>query len=33
MMTIFTDNARKVIEERYHIPVGNMTWFTFDKFE
>jgi len=28
-----TDNPRKVIEERYHIPVGQMTWFTFGRFE
>ena len=27
------DNARKVIEERYHIPVGNMKWFTFGRSE
>lgn len=28
-----TDNPRKVIEERYHIPVGQMKWFTFGRFE
>jgi adenylate cyclase class 2 len=27
------ENARIVIEERYHIPVGSMKWFTFSKFE
>ncbi len=27
------DNARKIIEERYRIPVGNMQWFTFDRCE
>jgi adenylate cyclase class 2 len=27
------ENARIVIEERYHIPVGSMKWFTFDRFE
>jgi adenylate cyclase class 2 len=27
------ENARIVIENRYHIPVGNMTWFTFERFE
>jgi len=27
------ENARIVIENRYHIPVGNMKWFTFGKFE
>lgn len=27
------ENARIVIEERYHIPVGNMKWFTFERFE
>jgi adenylate cyclase class 2 len=27
------DNARIVIEGRYGIPVGKMTWFTFDRFE
>lgn len=26
-------NARWVIENIYRIPVGNMKWFTFDKFE
>lgn len=30
---VVTDNPRKVIEERYHIPVGSMKWFTFDRFE
>jgi adenylate cyclase, class 2 len=28
-----TDSPRKVIEERYGIPVSRMTWFTFDRFE
>jgi adenylate cyclase class 2 len=28
-----TDSPRKVIEERYRIPVGHMTWFTFGRFE
>ncbi|MBP9760368.1 MAG: class IV adenylate cyclase [Candidatus Pacebacteria bacterium] len=28
-----TDNPRKVIEERYGIPVGTMKWFTFERFE
>jgi adenylate cyclase class 2 len=27
------DNAKVVIEQRYGIPVGTMTWFTFDRFE
>ncbi|MBU6321083.1 MAG: hypothetical protein KGI78_01375 [Patescibacteria group bacterium] len=27
------ENPRIVIEERYRIPVGTMTWFTFDRFE
>jgi adenylate cyclase class 2 len=27
------DNPRIVIEERYSVPVGHMTWFTFDRFE
>lgn len=27
------ESARIVIEERYHIPVGSMRWFTFSKFE
>lgn len=27
------ENARTVIEQRYHIPVGTMKWFTFNKFE
>ena len=27
------DDARAVIEERYHIPVGTLHWFTFDKIE
>ncbi len=27
------ESARTIIEERYHIPVGAMSWFTFDKFE
>jgi len=26
-------DARAVIENVYHIPVGDMKWFTFDKFE
>lgn len=26
-------NARRVIEQVYGIPVGEMTWFTFDRFE
>jgi adenylate cyclase class 2 len=26
-------SAREVIEQDYHVPVGNMKWFTFDKFE
>ncbi len=26
-------NARWVIENKYNIPVGKMTWFTFDRFE
>ena len=26
-------NARRVIEQVYDIPVGEMTWFTFDRFE
>lgn len=30
---VVTDNPRKVIEERYGIPVGTMTWFTFERFE
>ncbi len=30
---VVLENARLVIENRYHIPVGNMKWFTFDKFE
>jgi adenylate cyclase class 2 len=25
------DDARKIIEERYGIPVGTLTWFTFNK--
>jgi adenylate cyclase class 2 len=28
-----TDNPRKVIEDRYKIPVGRMRWFTFERFE
>jgi adenylate cyclase class 2 len=27
------ENARIVIEQRYHIPVGSMKWFTFERFE
>ena len=27
------ENPRTVIEKRYHIPVGRMRWFTFDRFE
>jgi adenylate cyclase class 2 len=27
------ENARTVIENKYHIPVGTMKWFTFDRFE
>lgn len=30
---VVLENARLVIENRYNIPVGNMKWFTFDKFE
>lgn len=30
---VVTDNPRKVIEGRYGIPVGTMTWFTFERFE
>lgn len=30
---VIFENARTVIENRYHIPVGKMRWFTFDKFE
>jgi len=30
---VVTDNPRKVIEERYNIPVSTMKWFTFDRFE
>lgn len=26
-------NARWIIENKYHIPVGTMEWFTFDRFE
>jgi adenylate cyclase class 2 len=26
-------NARHIIENKYNIPVGDMTWFTFDRFE
>lgn len=26
-------DPRMVIEEVYNVPVGNMTWFTFDRFE
>ena len=26
-------NARWIIENVYHIPVGKMRWFTFDRFE
>jgi adenylate cyclase class 2 len=27
------DDARAVIEEHYHIPVGSLHWFTFEKIE
>jgi adenylate cyclase class 2 len=27
------DDAKTIIEKRYSIPVGEMSWFTFDKFE
>lgn len=27
------ESPRTVIEERYGIPVGTMSWFTFDRFE
>jgi adenylate cyclase, class 2 len=27
------DDARAIIEGRYHVPVGTMRWFTFDKCE
>lgn len=27
------EDARKIIEGRYNIPVGTMRWFTFDRFE
>jgi len=27
------ENPRSVIENRYKIPVGKMTWFTFERFE
>jgi adenylate cyclase, class 2 len=27
------EDARSVIENKYKIPVGQMRWFTFDKFE
>jgi len=27
------DNPRKIIEERYGIPVGSLRWFTFDRVE
>lgn len=27
------DDARKIIENRYNIPVGSYSWFTFDKCE
>jgi len=27
------DDARAIIQDRYHIPMGTMRWFTFDKFE
>ena len=30
---VIFESARTVIEKRYHIPVGSMKWFTFDKFE
>jgi adenylate cyclase class 2 len=31
--TVTFENARKVIENKYKIPVGKMRWFTFDRFE
>lgn len=31
--TVERRNPRRVIEEVYGIPVGDMTWFTFDRFE
>lgn len=27
------DDARAIIEERYHIPVGSLHWFTFERAE
>jgi adenylate cyclase, class 2 len=27
------EDARKIIEGRYNIPVSQMTWFTFERFE
>jgi adenylate cyclase class 2 len=27
------ESAKSIIENQYSIPVGNMKWFTFDKFE
>ena len=30
---VVLENPRVVIEKTYNIPVGNMRWFTFDKFE
>lgn len=27
------DDARKIIETRYHVPVGSYKWFTFDRCE
>ncbi len=27
------EGARAIIENHYSVPVGDMTWFTFDKFE
>ena len=30
---VVLDNPRAVIENRYNIPVGKMTYFTFDRFE
>ncbi len=30
---VVLENARTVIENHYHIPVGKMKWFTFKRFE
>ncbi len=30
---VVTDNPRKVIECKYNIPIRDMKWFTFDRFE